>query len=245
MKKNLFIFALFIVGMYNSQDFSDKKNIVKTNVTGYAFRNVNLSYERAIKKWLSINVGFGTMPDGNVPFLNSFVKDGETEFSNVKVSLTNFTIEPRFYLGQGYGKGFYIAPYFRHTNFKGNNFIYNYEHQDALGNTEEIPVTINGKTNGNSGGLMVGVQWFLGKKDNWVLDWWIVGAHYGSGKGDFNGTSNRALNQVEQQELKKQLEDLDIPMVKYTVETNDHGARIKMDGPWAGLRSGVSLGYRF
>ena len=28
----------------------EKMNIIKTNVTGYAFRNVNLSYERAIKK---------------------------------------------------------------------------------------------------------------------------------------------------------------------------------------------------
>jgi hypothetical protein len=45
--------------------------------------------------------------------------------------------------------------------------------------------------------------------------------------------------------LKKEIENLDIPFVKYTVETDANGARIKVDGPWAGFRSGLSLGYRF
>jgi hypothetical protein len=92
---------------------------------------------------------------------------------------------------------------------------------------------------------MIGAQWFLGESKNWVLDWWIIGAHYGASKGDFNAKTSRTLNAIEQQELKKQLEDLDIPLVDYTVTVNSNGAAMKVDGPWAGLRTGLSFGYRF
>ena len=105
---NKIIFALLIsatVGAQNSAD--DKMNIVKTNVTAYAFRNVNLTYERIINQKFSVAIGFGSMGKGSVPFSKNYIKD--TELSNVEVSLTNFTIEPRIYLGKGYGHGFYLA----------------------------------------------------------------------------------------------------------------------------------------
>jgi hypothetical protein len=85
---------------------------------------------------------------------------------------------------------------------------------------------------------------FLTRSQNLVLDFWIAGAHYGGGKGDFSMTSDYVLTPDMQAQLKKEIENLDIPFVKYTVETNANGARIKVDGPWAGF-SGLSLGYRF
>ena len=241
MKTSIIAIFLSITGLQAQQ----KMNIIKSNLTAYAFRNVNISYERAIKKWLSINVGFGTVPSGNVPFLKNFVTDGDQQFSNINVGLTNFTIEPRFYLGEGYGKGFYFAPYYRYTSFKADNFIYNYEYQDNAGNYTEIPLDVSGKATANSVGLMMGVQFFLGKQDNWILDFWILGGHYGSGKGDFIGKSPFTLNADQQNQLQKDLIDLNIPVVKYEVSTNANGAQIKLDGPWAGLRSGLSFGYRF
>jgi hypothetical protein len=88
---------------------SEKMNIVKTNVTAYAFRNINLSYERAFNKWFSVNMGFGAMPEGKVPFINSFLNDeDEKKFQNLQVKAFNFTIEPRFYIGHGYGKDFIL-----------------------------------------------------------------------------------------------------------------------------------------
>ncbi len=52
-------------------------------------------------------------------------------------------------------------------------------------------------------------------------------------------------NSGNAERMKKEIENLDIPFVDYTVETNANGANIKLDGPWAGFRSGFSLGYRF
>ena len=238
--KLILLFTIFTI-VTNAQ----QKNIIKTNVTAYAFKNINLSYERAINKWFSINVGFGTTPQGKIPFVKSFTS-AEDELRDLQAGLTNFTIETRFYLGKGYGKGFYIAPYYRNSKFKTDGFAYTYTYTDAATQqSTDIPVQISGNASGNSAGLMFGAQFFLNKKQNFVLDWWIVGAHYGKGKGDFTGTSSQTLTPDMQAQLKEDLENLEIPMVKYTVETNANGAKINLDGPWAGLRSGLSFGYRF
>lgn len=234
----LFFTLLISTSLFSQNSSPEKMNIVKTNVTAYAFRNVNLTYERIINKRFSVAVGFGSMGKGSVPFSKSYIKD--TELSDVEVSLSNFTIEPRIYLGKGYGHGFYLAPYYRHSSFKADHVTLTSNY--GMG---EVPLKISGKANGNSGGLMIGAQWFLGKADNWVLDLWIVGAHYGKGNGDFRGTSSRTLTLSEQQELKNDIEGLDIPFVKYTAVTDANGANIYVDGPWAGVRSGLSVGYHF
>lgn len=229
-----------------AEEMPEKMNIVKTNVTAYAFRNFNLTYERAINQWFSLNIGFGTMPEGKVPFMSSFLnEEDEKQFQNLEIKATNFTLEPRFYIGHGYGKGFYFAPYYRYSSVETNSFDFYYNYQPVNGVTYQIPLTGKGDTRGHSGGLMVGAQFFLNRAQNLVLDFWIAGAHYGTGKGDFELKSDVYLNPEMQAQLKKEIEDLDVPFVEYTVETNTEGARIKVDGPWAGLRSGLSLGYRF
>ncbi|KMQ67218.1 hypothetical protein ACM39_14750 [Chryseobacterium sp. FH2] len=251
MKKYFIIIISLLFTEINAQEAahtisSDKMNIVKTNVTGYVLRNINLSYERAFNQWFSLNIGFGTMTEGKVPFINTFLSDAdEKRFENLRVKATNFTIEPRFYIGKGYGKGFYFAPYYRYSKVSSNTFDFYYDYKAPNETTYQIPLKGNGSTNGNSAGLMIGVQLFLTKSQNFVLDFWIAGAHYGSGKGDFIMTSNHILTPEMQAQLKQEIENLDIPFVDYTVETNTNGAKIKIDGPWAGFRSGLSMGYRF
>ena len=228
---------MLVITMANAQ----QKNIIKTNLTAYSFRNVNLTYERALAKWFSVSVGYANMGKGDIPMKSLIPADAKDDFQDIQIGNSSFTLETRFYVGkQGYGKGFYIAPYYRNTNFKTDNFTYEL---DANGQT--IPVKISGNAKGNSAGLLIGAQWFLGKKKNWALDWWILGAHYGSGKGDFRGNSSRPLTADEQAILKSELEGLDIPLVEYTTKVDANGASINLDGPWAGLRSGLSFGYRF
>ncbi len=250
MKKYLLLFPCLMFSGISAQEISasetsDKMNIIKTNVTAYAFRNINLSYERAFTQWFSVNMGFGAMPEGKVPFINSFLNDeDEKRLQNLEVKSFNFTIEPRFYLGAGYGKGFYIAPYYRYSKVTSNTFDFYYDYT-FNGFTYEIPLKGNGSTHGNSGGLMVGAQFFLTRSRNLVLDFWIAGAHYGKGQGDFILTSDVVLTPDMQARLRQEIEDLDIPYVNYTVETNSSGAKVNVDGPWAGFRTGLSLGYRF
>lgn len=213
-------------------------NIIKTNVTAYAFRNINLTYERVINKRFSVSVGFGTMSKGSIPFANTYLKD--TEISDPQVGLTHFTIEPRIYLGEGYGNGFYVAPYYRYSSLNADSVTLTMDYTTTPDKTH-----LSGTATGNSAGILLGAQWFLGKKKNWVIDWWIIGGHYGFGKGNFRADSSRPLTPTEQQELKDYIDDLEIPLVKYETTTDANGASVKMDGPWAGIRTGLIFGYRF
>lgn len=241
-KLSLILLIIFCVA-FPGQEI--KKNIVKTNLTAYAFRNFNLTYERALKKWFSVNVSYATIPKGKVPFVDTFLgSDDSDEFSNVEISSNAFTIETRFYLGKGYGKGFYLAPYYRNSQINAENFIYNYSYDNGTV-SQEIPLNVEGKTTSNSFGLMIGTQFFLNKQGSLVLDLWLIGGHYGTAKGDFTLKSNTVLTPDQQEKLVNDLEDLEIPIIKYEVTPTSNGATVKMDGPWAGLRSGVSLGYRF
>ncbi|MGZ9734931.1 DUF3575 domain-containing protein [Flavobacterium sp. GNP002] len=240
------LLLLFFMSAY-SQSPIDKKNIVKTNLTAYIFRNYNLTYERSLTSWLSIAVSYGKIPEGEVPLLNKFLKEDDSDynFNEAKFSNTQITIEPRFYLGKGYGHGFYLAPYYRQSKVQMDNVVYTLYIDDFDENA--VPVAFSGKMTGNSFGLMLGSQWFLGKKNNWVLDFWIIGGHYGTSEGNFDGISDRVLTQDEQVQLKESLEDIDLSGAKFetTITTNNRGGKMALTGPWAGLRSGLSFGYRF
>lgn len=229
-----------------SETTGNGKNIIKTNVTGFLLRNFQGTYERVLNKTISVNVSYGFIPKGKLQFSSLLPSDTDKEFENIDLSGNNFTLEPRFYLGKkGFGEGFYIAPYYRYSTYQVSNYskTVNVSVNGIVYDT--VTVNFTGDTTAHSGGLLLGAQWFLGKSDNFVLDAWFLGAHFGKAKGNLDGVTSRKLNALEQQEVQKELDNQDIPIVKYKASVNENGANIKVDGPWAGLRVGLSLGYRF
>lgn len=104
-------------------------------------------------------------------------------------------------------------------------------------------ISLSGKLTGNTGGLLFGVQKALGK--HMCLDWWLFRPHYGSSIGDFSGVSSKPLTTEEQNDLRQQLNDLDIPLTNKTVSVTSNGASLKLDGPWGGIRTGLSIGVKF
>jgi hypothetical protein len=223
-----------------------RKNYAKINLPGLAIRNYGLQYERAVSKRVSFAVGYRFMPTGPIPFKSAILKSGnntpeaEKAINSIKLSNMAITPEVRFYMGKkGYGRGFYIAPFYRYGNFNATGIELEYQ---ATGGSAET-MTLSGDIKGNSFGLMFGAQWALGK--NICLDWFIIGPHYGSGSGTLKGTSSMALSQGEQDEILTTLRDIDIPLVKETYTVTANSASISFKGPWAGIRAGLSLGIRF
>jgi len=248
MNKILFALTFICSFVVKSQevdaDNQDKKrNLIKVNLTSIIFRNYQFAYERTITKRIGVQVSYGFIPTGQVPLVDEYIKD--EDINNIKMGGSNFTLEPRIYLGRGYGHGFYIAPYYRYSHFNIDNLTYNYKSEDPAVSGEKIPIAFTGKTNSNNVGLMIGAQWLLGRKDNWVLDVWFIGGHYGGATGTITGKSARPLTSYEQNQLKQDIEDLDISLFDYKVMTNANGAVIDLDSKWLGVRSGLSFGYRF
>lgn len=136
-------------------------------------------------------------------------------------------------------KGFYLAPYVRFATFDlGAPIKYTASTFPLI----EKEALFNGKITSTSAGLMIGYQFQIATKI--VLDFQIIGGHYGTSKGDLNFAS--ALNPFEEQELRKNLNEIDAKPFKFTSTVNASGAQIKSDGPWAGIRGlNLGLGIRF
>lgn len=226
---------------------TQQRNFVKINLTAIALKNYSLQYERVVNRKISIAISFRTMPSTTLPFKNNILKlVGDTDPNTKKAietfELSNFAFTPevRFYLSKrGYGRGFYIAPFYRYASFNTNQLIFTYENSSNV----ESDISLSGKLTASTGGLMFGAQWPLAKHVS--LDWWIFGPHYGSGSGNFTGVSDQPLTQVEQNDLRQQLENLDIPLTNKTVQVNANSASLKLDGPWGGLRAGLLLAIKF
>jgi hypothetical protein len=231
----------------NNEDRIPFFNLIKLNLTGILLKNYSLQYERVLNKKISIALQYRIMPETSIPFKSSILKvvgddDPDTKKIIEDFRMSNYAITPevRFYLSKkGYGRGFYIAPFYRYASFTSNDFNVFYTDD----NNVEQSVKMSGKLTSNTGGILIGAQKDLG--EHVVLDISFFGPHYGSGKGDFRGTTSQPLTADEQNDLREQLEDIDIPFTDKTVNVNANGASLKLDGPWGGYRFALSLGVRF
>jgi hypothetical protein len=234
---------------YGIQEFEiPGRNILKANLTSLLFRNYSFQYERVLSRRVSLGVSYRFMPSGPVPFKNAIINnvaDGDPEtieqINSLTLSNSAITPELRFYFGKhGYGRGFYLAPFYRYAKHEAGNVTVEYQSSS----TGTSSIDMSGKLTSNTGGLLIGAQWNLGR--NLVLDWWIIGPHFGSGKGDLAGVSSRPLTASEQADLKNELESIDFPFgIESTVTVDANGAKMQLSGPMAGVRAGLQIGFRF
>ncbi len=248
MKKIYFflIFAFIITFNVKANHFQDstkvipgRKNLIKINLPTLALRTYALEFERAIGKKTALSLGYRLMPKGQIPMkdrLSNIIDDPEITKQLNSFQFGNNAITPqvKFYFGKDIFKGFYLAPFARFAKYTASGEF----EFDVNGANEVMP--LSGDLTTLTGGLEIGVQFRLGKSVHLNFNF---GPQFGSSKGDFIGT--KALNVEEQQALRDELENLDIPFTDKTVTVNSNGANVKLDGPWAGLKGGIMLGYRF
>ena len=249
MKKLILSLSLLIfAGSLQAQENESKadrssepgKDLVKINLLSLPLRNFSFSYEHHIGKKTTAGLGLRLMPKGGVPMISTIsdmIDDPETSRQLEQLKTSNFAITPevRFYLGKEAMRGFYVAPFVRYTKYTASMpFEF-----DVMGTTQNMPLSGDLKT--FTGGVQLGAQWKLGGK--LYLDWWMLGPQYGTSKGLLDG--KRSLNAQEQQALRDELQDVEIPFADTKTTVDANGARMDISGPWAGLRAGLSLGVRF
>jgi len=218
----------------NATVTNEGKNLLKMNLISLALKTFSVQYERAIHKKISVGVGLRLMPKGSLPFSSSFDSIDE-QLGSLELGNLAITPEIKFYMGKGVFKGLYVAPFLRYANY--NAFInYEFESENTTGT-----MPLSGKLNTFTGGILLGAQWRIVNKV--YFDWSIFGPQYGFSSGELSGA--KALNAQEQQSLRDQLNDIDLPVGKVKSTVTGNGANVKFDGPWAGIRANIGIGYRF
>lgn len=217
------------------------KNLVKLNLLALGLKNISFQYERAVARKVTVAGTFRYMPNGSIPLKSTFINladDPETErqINNLNVGNIAFMPEVRYYFGKkGAFRGFYLGAFASIARYNTDVVL---EYDDA-GVKESIPM--KGDLTAITGGLMIGAQFKLSKKI--YLDWWALGPNYGSSKGTLTGS--KKMDAMEQQELRDELKSIDIPLTSFTYTVDGNGATMNIKGPWAGIRSGICIGFRF
>jgi hypothetical protein len=225
-----------------------KKNLVKFNIVPLSWGTGSLTYERKVVGRLIAGATVNYRPQSGAPFKSTLQKmfesdesgdDASFEIDKLKYSNFSFAPEIKLYLGKkGAFNGFYIAAFAKIENTK-INYDYQFDELILLGEDPNLPLTGNIKA--FSGGIYFGAQWHLGK--NIYLDWQIIGGNYGSANIDITASKN--LSAEEQAELQDFAEDLKDSFDNIDYEISDKGIKLKGKMPWAGLRMGLSIAYRF
>ncbi|MBK8609520.1 MAG: DUF3575 domain-containing protein [Chitinophagaceae bacterium] len=246
MQKKLFylslLSALCTTNLYaQEKETANTKNVVKLNLFALGLKNVTLQYERAVAKKVTVAGTLRFMPKGSIPLKKTFINyaddpDVEKQINNLSVGNFAFMPEVRYYFGKrGAFHGFYLGLFANMASYSATVPL----EYDNGGTKETIPMT--GKLTGITGGLMIGAQFKLSNKI--YLDWWILGPNYGSSSGSLSG--QKVMDVDEQQDLRDELRDLDIPLTRFTYTVTGTGATMDFKGPWGGLRSGLCIGFRF
>lgn len=233
------------------------KNIAKFNTLTLLGGKFAFEYERLLTDRITVGATLNLRPKKGIPFgstVKNIIDDEELNelIDNFKSSNFSITPEARFYTSKrGPFRGFYIAPYIKYASYGASlpfDFDVDVDDQgtDIYSRTETIPLT--GSIQSFTAGLSFGVNFKLSK--NIHLDWRIFGPGYGMAKGKISG--NMALDSEEQASLRESLDELrvdleDMPIgIKIESDVRSDGANINiLRSPWAGIRTGLSIGYRF
>ncbi len=224
-----------------------KMNIIKVNLLSPFFKNISFQYERVINQLVSVTLTARYMPNSSLPYSGlvynmSGSTDPATEDAIKSIKMSNYSISPevRFYPGKkGYGRGFYVGVSYRYSYFKLNDMNYIYNNYPA----PDSAINFSGSLNAHYGGVLLGVQWFLGK--HFTLDWWFFGPLIGYEKSSMAGATNVPLSQEDQDDLRDFLENDFFPNANKTVYVDQYGATVDMKGLMYGMNFGLALGFRF
>jgi len=242
MRSNIlltFFISLATTALSQPEQSEPRGNIIKINIGSIAVKNIALQYERVVGKKTSVALGVRFQPNGKVPF-QSWLKDqvNDPDIQVGQMQIGNFALTPefRFYFGKEVSKGLYLAPYVRYASYQMETPV------SYTGTGTTRTAIFKGNIKSFSGGLLLGNQFSLG--ENFVLDLWILGAHFGSSNGQLDFVE--PLTPSEQADLRSTLDQVDIPFFNIEHSIHSNGGTITSKGAWAGFRGlAVNLGWRF
>lgn len=232
----------------NSEDLITQfnhKNNVKLNLFSLPLSNFSVQYERGLTRKWSVALGLRYQPLINIPFRKEIRERANLKATDIEAinflenaQYSNWAVTPefRYYLGKKPLNGFYLAPFARYSNYQ---LKWDYTYIDEMKVPHDIAFT--GKATSITGGLLLGAQWHIGS--HFLIDWWMVGPSIGSINIDIDGVADLSMLDASQQTtLANKLSDI---YNNVDVTVNNNGAKASSTQPFAGVRTGLCIGFAF
>lgn len=224
-----------------------RPNSIKVNTYGLLINNYAFSYERIIKRNISVQLGFRYQPYNYLIDNIAGRKLAERgtidpKYFNFKVGNYAVTADFRLYTSKKKeGKGIFFGLYGRYAHFDIDNVDYTFVNDKEI--VYNVPLVSN--VSGFGGGISSGIKWIIKKR---VVIELYSGVHYLKLTGPL--TSNKDLSGLSGQEksdLKDNVEDIfTLGDKKYlTATVGDNGITGSISGPPIGIRSCLSIGFVF
>jgi len=241
--------SLFVSAQEQQTKTSDPKNILKINPFKLGLGTINLSYERMITDYGSLNLRLRTSfwpPLGNTLDGTEF---GPASWEGRLNNIPSFNsilldLEYRFYSKKKTGpQGFYAAPYLRYNHY---NMRLDGQYTGMLCGTYRNEAQSSIKLNPNMAGIGVqlGAQWLI--KNRVTIDWSFfgIGVDLLTIKGNLESSDLRSDYPQMQQDANEFLAE-NRPFRNGSV-TNDG---VKLNGKTRviipGIKTGFTIGYAF
>jgi hypothetical protein len=239
MRKYFFALLIFQLLLAAPRDsFSQSKNVIKTSVIPIFLKDYSLYFERRIHKNISFSIGGSYMPERGLPSaVTNFSGGSSVDLSKISFSGLSITPEIRIFPGlklrHPAPHGFYISLYVKVRSYQVD-FPYAYN--------DSTTFDFSGKFTGVGIGMMLGHQWII--KDRFSIDWWISGVHFGNLYSTFEVTDDK-LSSISQNDFIEKLGKISFPQGDINTEVSGSTAKITINAPYVGLRSGFTLGVAF
>ena len=105
------------------------------------------------------------IPEGKLPFSSLLPNDSEVNFRRSRTRWKQCYFRNQIlFRKKRLWSGFYLAPYYRYSTFKVSNFTETIDMETNGVVYDTVDVTFKGNSTAHSAGLLIGAQWFLGKK---------------------------------------------------------------------------------
>lgn len=263
MKKLILIFGLFFLhhGVYaqtnntfeneiSQQEADNFRNVFKINLPSLIIGTYSFQYEFFPVSFMSLAIGYKFTPKRGMIFKEQIIKIvedsndygdlesvGRRFFKPFKFSGSSISPEVRFYLGEGFGKGFYLGPFIRFDSYKfSSNYLF-------YGESENYIIDFDGHFKGFGYGLVLGAQYRIGK--HITIDTYIA-PYLSDVKIDFHSTSNYVLTDTEVIQLSDDLNSFSLPNGETSIELSNSSAKGELTSKtFPNLRAGLGLGFKF
>lgn len=245
----LALISLFIQPSFAQDLFKDRHG-VKLGVIAAYNRDIRINYEYVPDPHIGINIDGGFLIPRNSPYkrFTDGIQIGNTGGGfGYKFGGHHASIEARNYFAGKAPHGFYMAPYFKYSNY---NFRYNMfvteDFTDGPPNTYQARFHVGMRTMGV--GLQMGMQWLI--HDRVSIDWYFYGMgwdfHTLHGGLEFQ-TGPKGDETIH--DLIKDIESefTDTPVIgdKVELEVDPNNLNFRVPFGLPAIRTGLRIGYFF